>query len=133
MLPANILRLANCYEAPASNYYDCVYQDTDGVQYLVYGHEIVRKDIRQVGRYTGRLIGGIGAGDTLRSALRKLQSLPDDIQAWSAHVARDNNNAKIFLSPSVCLHQPDGTLFWFDLTFDESDKLAEVTVMYEPQ
>lgn len=129
--PADIRKEENCYEVASQNYYDCLYVDGDGVEYLVYGSEIVRKEIPRLAGYSGRLIGDVRAGDSIGTVLRKFSALRDELHAWTAMASRQEHSKAIYLSPSVCLQLPNGTPFYFDLEFDESERLVSVSARFE--
>lgn len=130
-LPADIEKEANCEEVPANNYYDCAYRDADGVSYLVYGHEIVRKDIHDLAQYRGPgLIGGIRSGDTVVEVLRKFRALPDDFPAWQAFAGRGEDDRAFYLSPAACLVTPEGIDWYYDLIFNEDGRLIGITAMF---
>ncbi len=131
-LPADIEKEANCEEVPANNYYDCGYRDIDGVSYIVYGHEIVRKDIEDLERYRGSaLIAGIEAGDTIATVLRKFRSLPDDFPAWQAFAGAGKDDHRVYLSPAVCLMTAGKIIWHYDLIFSEDGRLVGITAMLE--
>lgn len=131
-LPAGIEKEANCEEVPANNYYDCAYRDIDGVSYLVYGHEIVRKDIDDLERYRGAaLIAGIEFGDTIATVLRKFRSLPNDFPAWRAFAGAGQDDFHVYLSPAVCLITADKINWYYDLIFSKDGRLVSITAMFE--
>jgi hypothetical protein len=129
--PADIRKSENCYEVAPKNYYDCLYVDRDGVEYLVYGSEIVHKEIPRLSGYSGRLIGDVRAGDTIGTVLRKFAALRDELHFWTASASRQESSKALYLSPSVCLQQSNGTSFYFHLEFDESDRLVSVSARFE--
>jgi hypothetical protein len=125
--PADIRKSDNCYELVDENYYDCLYIDRDGVEYLVYGSEIVRKEIPDLRAYRERVVGGIQAGDTLGAVLRKFGRLREELRYWNAGAARAKDSDKLYVGSSACLQLPSGTPFYFHLEFDGQDQLVGVT------
>jgi hypothetical protein len=129
--PADIRRAENCYENAAKTYYDCLYIDEDGVEYLVYGSEIIRKEIPRLANYSSRLIGDIRSGDSIGTVLRKFAALRDELHVWTAFASRQDGSKALYLSPSMCLGLPNGTPFYFDLEFDENERLVSVSARFE--
>jgi len=129
--PADIRKEENCYEVPAQNYYDCLYIDEDGVEYLVYGSEIIDKEIPDLAGYSGRLVGDIRAGDSIGTVLRKFAALRDELHVWTAMASRQESTKALYLSPSTCLQLPNGTPFYFDLEFDDRERLVSVSARFE--
>jgi hypothetical protein len=131
-LPADIEKEEGCSEDAGNNAYDCSYLDTDGVSYLFYGHDVVRKDIRDLAQYSGpALIAGIEASDTISVVLRKLRSLPDDFPDWQAYAGAGEDDHNVYLSPAACLVTAEGGDWYYELIFDKDSRLTGITAMFE--
>ena len=111
--PADIRKEENCYENTAKNYYDCLYVDGDGVEYLVYASEIIHKEIPNLASYSSRLIGDVRAGDTIGTVLRKFAALRDELHVWTAFASRAHDSQHT-LSPTQ--HMP-AAVEWNALLF----------------
>lgn len=121
----------NCYKEPAYDYFDCGYVDKDGVEYIAFESEIVTKEIPDLAKYSGRLIGGIQAGDTIGTVLRKLGKLREELHFWTGFASQAKDSKALVLSPDRCLRLANGTMFWFHLEFDENDKLVAMSAWVE--
>lgn len=116
----------------ATDAYDCIYRDKDGVLYFVYEGTIVQKDIEDLAQYTGpALIADIKANDTLSTVLREFRSLPDDFPDWWAWAGTGEDDEHIYLSPAACLMTAGRVNWYYDLIFSKDARLIVIKSMFE--
>jgi hypothetical protein len=112
-----------CVENLDGSYSDCEYTDSNGVSYLVEGKTIIRKEIRDLRIYQGRLIGGISSGDGLISVLKKLSSLPPEFPIWSVGF---ESNGGFILGTGTCIQARNGVEWSYNIYFDRSGSVRAV-------
>lgn len=130
-LPSDITSSANCLEQPAQNYYDCEYYDLDGVRYLVYGHQVVRKTVTMDTINGAQLPFGLRFGDSVNAVLAKVVDLPEGLPRWQAISAKSKNG--FYLTAGACLADQDKTEWHFHLKFNSNGALTEVSAFFTPE
>ncbi len=109
---------------------ECTYSDGEGVVYVTdYNFanpatyiltDVIVQDLR---RYSGHLIAGVAANDTIATVERKLESLPEGFPQWKTIKSGD----EYVVISNDCLRSSAGWGGWgFELTFDPSGHLISV-------
>lgn len=115
-------RSRECEIDHARNYIDCEFTDRAGVAYLVFGKEVVRKEIRLKGTATpAHLPFGLTRSDTLITAAKKVASPPNDPDFSLRFV-----DGHFGLGTAECLKNAAGRAFAFDLVFDREGHLETI-------
>jgi hypothetical protein len=122
-LPKTVRKLSD--ECPDSHGMDkdyCVYTDDTGLSYVMRGHEVWRKEARDLFSYSGDIIADVRAGDSVLDVFRKLATLPRKFPQW--HYQALEKGFAIATAP--CLRSSNGAVWDYQFIFDGTGKLTSV-------
>ena len=126
-IPKGVTKLPDCTENPKHHYFDCEFTDADGNAYLVgEGDEIARLQRRPEISPASPLPYGLRFGMPLKDAARALSAADPGVTMMAGH-----NEDGDFLTSGECLKDRHGITYSFDLGFDKTGGLNEVTAAFE--